>query len=212
MTDLNVIGKVLYTKYARIYEIVGKTYVKNKEGIFYLANDEYPKPVNENFFGCLIISEEEVKDMLNNYDEYKAKYLRLMAEQKEWDRKEREREEREAKEKAERENLYGFDDGKTPMQRGKLLKTLLKEFMYYDYKEDGTRTVKTQSRKDFVIHQLKKGYKPSHEKNVKMYSKRAECGYKLIPNYYTLKLNNSSWDITKTEYDFANYVKEKGIA
>ena len=102
------------------------------------------------------------------------------------------KEEAEQKEKAEREDLLGFDDGKTPMQKGKLLSTLMKTTV---------RNGKSVTRKEDIINRLSEGLRPSiHTKNVNGETKE----YYVFDNG-----DNTSSKITKVEYDFAQYLLSK---
>lgn len=206
----NLIGKILYSKCCELYQVLGTRKIKGKEELYYLCNDEYPKLAREDYFGCLLIPESEMKEMLENQECYKERYERVMLARAEEERKKAERVKREAKEKAERENLYGFDAGKTPMQRGKLLVTLLKSFCYSERDENGNTISKYSTRKDFIINGLKEGRSLEHKKDVKYYKKGG--GYRIVPNSYRLvNADDSFYDITKTEYDFGKYLIENGI-
>jgi len=100
-------------------------------------------------------------------------------------------------------NTYGYTNNLTPLQKGKILKTLNKKFNYY---ENGI--FKTNStRKDFIKSMLEEGYTLEHKTNLNYYTKKGEL--KIKANEYRLTSpDNSFFEITKTEYDYAVYLKE----
>ena len=119
-------------------------------------------------------------------------------------------EERQEKEKQEQEeykynNTYGYIESikLTPMAKGKILKTLNKSFNYYEngvFKNNSTR-------KDFIKAMLEEGYTLEHKTDLKYYTKKGEL--KIKNNEYRLTSpDNSFYEITKTEYDYAIYLKE----
>lgn len=130
----------------------------------------------------------------------------------EFDKKQKElREQEKQKELAkikEYEHTFGYTDNKTPLQKGRILKTLnIKAY----YKENGI-DIGLMTRKDFVYMMLNKGYITEHKKNVTDWVKRSgEWIEKIIPNQYRLSKDDSYYIITKTEYDYANYLLENII-
>jgi len=180
------IGKILLELY---------NYVKvEKIGIaggkeWYFINDKYPEEVtngqyqlwDQNWMDRILSKQEEYKNKLELHK--KA----LIEEEK--------REAEEARYKAEKEDLYGFDDGKNPMQKGKILKCLM---IYNNY------SIGFMTRKDFLMIRLKNGFK---------------LDYKQFTNYktdtkkwcYVLGNENCFTEITKTEYDFAQYLLNNNL-
>lgn len=95
----------------------------------------------------------------------------------------------------ENSNSYlGFTDSKSPMQAGKIEKALEKT---YRYNIDGKYYI--MQRRDAVLFYLRSGEKPfANEYIVNGKSKKEYSMKKPGDNYYFV--------ITKTEYDFANYL------
>lgn len=207
MINTCLFGRVIYTSFGMQKEIVGsKTY--HNLGECYLVNPDYPEPARDDFVGCDIVTEADMRDILSKQPEYIVKYNERLKREAEYkirlELKEKKR--REEEEILERErDLYGFLDGKTPLQCGKIQTILQKKFVYktYNSNEDagGSETAQHQymSRKNFVIHQLKNGYVPKYECGKHMLCKMIDTARSYV--YY----------ITKTEYDFGMYLLDNGI-
>ena len=146
---------------------------------------------------CSIMTTEDIKDLLSKQDKLKEK--KVGREQRE--KEETQKEIQEIRLKQDKENLFGFTDNKTDLQKGKILTTLMKTMLY-----NGNMI----TRKDFVISQLKAGYTPE----IKEYKKRNKGKEGILKAYYVLyNHNNDSWiDVTKTEYDFAKYILSNNIS
>jgi len=143
-----------------------------------------------------IMQDQEIEFYLSKQSKYIECHNRHLEE-------ERQEKEKQEQKQFEYNNTYGFTDNLTPMQKGKILKTLNKSFNYY---ENGI--FKTNStRKDFIKAMLEEGYKLEHKTNLKYYTKKGEL--KIKANEYRLvSPDNSFFEITKTEYDYAVYLKE----
>lgn len=108
---------------------------------------------------------------------------------------------KELAEQLEYENVYGYLDNKTPMQKGKILKTLNVKAHYHN---NGTY-LGHMTRKDFLYKMISEGYTTAHLKDLKYWGKDYEL--KTKSNEYRLVAPDESfYEITKTEFDYANYL------
>jgi hypothetical protein len=93
----------------------------------------------------------------------------------------------------------------TALQKGKVLKVLNKKINYFS----NGKYVNTISRKDFIKNHLENGSNIQHKKNVRTWTKK---GITEKENSFQLVLSDESYyEITKTEFDYANYLLEKVI-
>jgi len=200
MIDKSLFKTIYYTKYGAKYQIISSCFLQGIE--HYTVNDRYPEPEHPKGFGLQIISQEEINNDLLHQDEYEAEHDKREKYDEEQAEKQRLRIEKETKAKAELENLYGFDSGLTPMQRGKLLKVLLKEYRY-----DGI----VMTRKDFLYKNINNGCTVKQVDNVISYygSRWDKKESKPKTEYRLMVENNFSYTITKTEFEFANYLINK---
>ena len=87
------------------------------------------------------------------------------------------------------------------MQKGKILKVLNKKENYYS---EG-KYIGTIAKKDFIKNILDNNGTVEHKKDVRYWNKKSEV--KIKANEYRLVLpDNTFYEITKTEYDFALYL------
>lgn len=171
MISTYLFGQTFYTQFGEKKEIVGsKTY--HDLGECYLVNSNYPEPAREDFAGCDIVTEADMHDILSKQMEYVVKYNERQKREAEYkiqlELKEKKRKEEEAI--LEKEcDLYGFLDGKAPMQCGKIQMVLQKKFVYRIHKPDEDTEchdivqLNYMSRKNFVILQLRNDYLPKCE-------------------------------------------------
>lgn len=134
--------------------------------------------------GCELWTDEDYARYFMVQDKIKQSKIRS-------EERNRQAEETERKlllEKQAQENLYGFDANMTPMQRGKVLKCLLKLLNYQNYG--------VLSRKDYIIKRLRSGSTLRTEQSKKYGAIRML----VFPDGETYT------DLTKTEYDFAEYL------
>lgn len=106
-------------------------------------------------------------------------------------------------------DLYGFTEGKTPLQRGKVKKILDKVYNYTG--------IGIMSRADFIVNRLENGYEPEtgerkvqKRKSVYKYGYHDYEYYIDTETYHQLKQSPYSYDITATEYDYALYLIKNG--
>ena len=207
MIDTHLFGQIFYTRFGMQKEVVGsKTY--QDLGECYLVNPNYPEPARNDFAGCDIVTEADMHDILSKQPEYIVKYKERQKRETEY-KIQLELQEKKRKEEAamlEKEyDLYGFLDGNTPMQCGKIQMVLQKKFVYRIHKSDEDTECcdmvqrSYMSRKNFVIHQLRNGYMPKCENGKYMLCKMIDKARGYV--YY----------ITKTEYDFGMYLLDNGI-
>lgn len=138
-------------------------------------------------------SQEKIKEAIESNRQYQERVDKIA---------------REAEQKrVEKEDLYGFDTNMTDMQRGKVLKTLMKSVA-----ENG----KLMTRKDFIKKHIENGAHTEKKNGVTSFYgskwERKESKPKTEYRLYDAE-ENTFYIITKTEYDFANYIsKLKKIA
>lgn len=171
------IGKTLYDYQHDECEIVG---IFPQDENFYMIKNS----INRNTGSYVLWTDEDYERYFIAQDKIKQSIIRR-AEQ---DKQDKEREQKLLLEKQAEENLYGFDADMTPMQRGKVLKCLLKLLNYQNY---GILT-----RKDYIIKRLQGGSTLKTEESKKYGTIRML----LFPDGETYT------DLTKTEYDFAEYL------
>lgn len=149
----------------------------------YLIKDSVHTGAN----GCYSIrSSEDIDNMLNLQEKLLESCKRSLERRKQ----EEDREEKERQLQAEKENLYGFTDNKSPMQQGKILKSLMASIVYNN---------KVITRKEFVMTLIKEDYIPNIKTYTNWKTEKKKTDYVLE--------KESFYTITKTEYDFANYYK-----
>lgn len=108
----------------------------------------------------------------------------------------------------ENNNSYlGFEYDKPSIQKYRI-KNILDKIFRYNNLSDDLKSLR-MTRKDFVLYLTLNDYIPIYKKDL---CKCIKNEYKYI-NIYTMCSNkdNSYWRITKTEYDFANYLLNKGL-
>lgn len=145
-----------------------------------------------------LMTDEDIERYLSSQEKIKAAIESNRKYQEEVDRKHREAEQK----RIEKEDLYGYDAHMTDMQRGKVLKTLMKSTA-----ENGI----LMTRKDFIKSHIEAG---AHTKQVdgvtSFYGSKWERKESKPKTEYRLydADENSFYIITKTEYDFANYISK----
>ena len=145
-----------------------------------------------------LMTDEDIERYLSSQEKIKAAVESNKRYQEEIDRKEREAEQK----RIEKEDLYGYDANMTDMQRGKVLKTLMKSAV-----ENGM----LMTRKDFIKRHIEAG---AHTKQVdgvtSFYGSKWERKESKPKTEYRLYDTDekSFYIITKTEYDFAQYISK----
>lgn len=178
-------GVKFYNSSMDIYEVLGysdryKGYLLSKNGVM---NGMYD-----------IEQASYIDFMLSKQDKY-------IEDNKRWIEQQQLEKEQEEKEKFEYENVYGYLDNKTPLQKGKILKILNTKT---SYSKDGMN-LGYMARKDFLYKMIREGYEVEHKKDLKYWGKDYEL--KVKANEYRLVAPDKSfYEITKTEYDYANYL------
>lgn len=100
-------------------------------------------------------------------------------------------------------NTYlGYTDNMSPMQKARAENTLDKLI-----RSDG----KVMTQKEWIIHELKKGSKPHIEHNYSYYSHKTGQKTKPKDDYRLITSNDTFYQITKTEYEFAQYILENDL-
>lgn len=100
----------------------------------------------------------------------------------------------------------GFAKDRTPLQRGRITKTLSKKKSYYN----GNDYIGVMSRRNFIFRKVSKGYTPQHKTNLKYWDKWGKQRVK-ANEYRIASPDKSYYVITKTEYEFANYLIENNL-
>jgi hypothetical protein len=152
----------------------------------------------------ILYTEEQINKYLSEQDFIIDKVNKAIESNKKMLEIERqEQEKREAKER-EYNNTYGYADNMSPMAKGKVLKILNKTENYYD----NGKYIGTIVRKDFIKNILESGGNVEHKTNISNWNKKSEVTIKA--NEYRLVLqDNSFYIITKTEYDYSIFLKDK---
>lgn len=192
MLDKNNIGKIFLLPNYEQVQIFNIGIVGNKE--WYYINDNYPKDVGNGF---PLWSESDLNFYESKQEKWKESKIIYEIKQKEYKEKER----IQAEIKKENEYLYNYDANMSPMQKAKVLKCLMKSLVY----DNGVMT-----RKDYVIMKLKQGYTLNIKTFSNAYNRRAKndtTTYRILEH----PTNNTFNDITKTEYDFAEYLLKNNI-
>lgn len=193
MYDENKIGMQFLTLYDGLQEILA--IVDTKIGKRYVTND--PNRGNNRIYGSLY-TDEEMDELLNKQDYFKAKE----EERQKKARENAERERKEAEALAKERDLYGFTDGKTQIQKARITDILMKRYNY-----DG----KIITRKQHIIDNIKQGATVDRKENVISYygSKWNRKESKPKTEYRFYYNDNTYAIITKTEYDFALYMMSR---
>lgn len=178
MTHKENIGKTLLNYQYEECEIMG--IFPQDENLYMVKTPSH----NWERGGCELWTDEDYERYFTAQDEIKQSIIRR-AEQ---DEKDKERKQKLLLEKQAEENLYGFDADMAPMQRGKVLKCLLKLLNYQNYG--------ILSRKDHIIKRLQGG----STLKIKESKRYGTIRMLLFPDGKTYT------DLTKTEYDFAEYL------
>lgn len=125
-------------------------------------------------------------------------YVTHLVEQWEGERKEKEREEQAARERAEYERFHGFTDSMTPMQRGRTVKTLSKQFRYNGVEEGLGIKGGVMSRARHIEQLAEAGCTPRACKDARG---RTAYWIDVAPN--------GGYIVTKTEYEYFKYLVKK---
>ena len=166
---------------------------------FYLVKEA--NMINKDSRSDILLTPEDIIKILDNQNEIKEKIKKAIEYHKKQEKEEVQRKEKEDQKQKEYENVYGFCDKMSPMQKGKILKVLNKTYNYYS---DG-KFIANMSRKDFLKKHIENNNCIKHLKDLKYFTKDGEC--KIKNNEYRLVLkDNTFYEITKTEYNYANYL------
>jgi|GEM_PF-937886 hypothetical protein len=141
------------------------------------------------------------------YEKYRADWYERKEEERRAREEQRRAEEAERERQAaeedarERAKYLGFADDMTPMQFGRLSKTMEKLVR--------TGEFGIQTTRDFIISLVKSGYVPTKKDNVTtFYGSRWDIKESKPRTEYRMNKNSESYKVSKTEYDFAMYLTE----
>lgn len=152
---------------------------------------------DEKYQSYLIRKEDNDTSMLDLWSEEQID--RVMTKQEDMIRFEkqqqelkRQQQEKEQAEQAKYNDVHGYCDNMSQLQRSKVLATLNKPMNH-----NGN----VVARKEWVREQLACGYTPEYKENVNFAGRKTK-------NYYTLSCPDGTWfEVTKTEYDYAVYLQ-----
>lgn len=100
------------------------------------------------------------------------------------------------------DSFLGFTDTKTALQKAKIEKTLSKLYRYQNQVMKG---------KEFILYRLIEGWTPSVIEDYSYFSSKTGQKTKPKNDYRMIKEGLSQYrEISKTEYDFANFIIENG--
>lgn len=178
-------GIKFYDNKMDIYEVLGysehyKGYLLSKNGVL---NGMYDIE-QVAYIDYMLSKQNKIIEHNNNYIE-----------------QQRQEQIKEEQQKIEYENVYGYLDNKTALQKGKILKTLNKKTNYYSNNE----FIGNWTRKEFLYNMIDKGYELEHKTNISYWNKQLEEKIK-ANEYILIASDNSYYEITKTEYDYAIYL------
>lgn len=149
-----------------------------------------------------LMPESRIDEYINDIENIKIRREKnriFLEKQAELERIEKEKQEQEEREY---NNTYGYADKMSPMTKGKVLKILN---THENYCHNG-KSLNFTRRKYYIKEILESGGNVEHKTNLKYWDKRKE-DYRIKENEYRLTTNdNSFYEITKTEYDYALYL------
>ena len=149
----------------------------------------------------ILLTPEQIQEYLDNQEEIIEKNKKAMEYHIKTEEQTELEKQKELQEQAEYENVYGYLNNKTPIQKGRILKILNVKI---SYAKDG-EFLGYLTRKDFLYRMINEGCFIAHKKDINYYGKDGELRVK--PNEYRLVDSDGSfYEITKTEYDYANYL------
>lgn len=133
---------------------------------------------------------------------YLSKQEEILASDKKMQEINQQIKEREEKEKQEYENVYGYCDNMSPMQKAKVLKTLNKSMRHNN---------KTMTRKEFIYNLIQEGYTVRIIDKLQTSQKKVNLERIAYYKYDVPVIENKEgfYTITKTEYNFALYLLNK---
>ncbi len=189
-----LIGITFYDRPASLITVLKKYNDK-----FYLVREEdlIKKEIRED----LLMTEEQIKVILQNQEYIKERVEKALKYHDKMRKQEEDQINKEEEKRKNYENTYGYTDNMSPIQKGKILKVLNKQYNYYDNGE----YIGSYTRKDFIKMMLDKGYTVEYKTNLKYYSKNGELKIK-ANEYRLIDRDNLFYEITKTEYDYAKYL------
>ncbi|HHX69568.1 MAG TPA: hypothetical protein GX708_16170, partial [Gallicola sp.] len=158
---------------------------------------DYDKDNNTNYYQEGLKVREDIKAIRNK--EYQERREKIQKEQEQKEKELAEQKRIEQEEKARENFCNGFTDKLSPMQQQKVANVLNKWYRY----DNGV-----MQRKDNVLVRLRDGWLPKIQEEVKIkLDDNERYGYKEVSKeVYSLSKDNLYLEITKTEYDYANYL------
>ncbi|APR02493.1 hypothetical protein RSJ2_4172 (plasmid) [Clostridium botulinum] len=156
-----------------------------------------------------LMKKEQINKYLDNKSFYDTKLKKHKSYLIKFEEEKKRIEEKERKEKEQYNFCYGFCDRKTDLQKGKILKILNTKMLYRE---------NIMTRKE-IIEFLMKKYKqiaPEEHLNTNRISKKINLEYrklkdKLEYRIYFDKEKSGFLEVTKTEYDYCNYLLENKL-
>lgn len=158
--------------------------------------------IEKNKDNTTLLTESQINEALGNQEYIINLNKEFVNEHIESKRKAEIKRIKELEDQIEYENVYGYLDNVTPLQKGKILKVLNVKAFY----NDNGIFLGHWTRKKFLYEMIKKGYTLEHEINITYWNKKLE--EKTKANEYRLvsPIDNDYYEITKTEFDYTNYL------
>lgn len=189
-----------------VYEGINNTLIKivlvDSEKDLYFIKEDYKLDEEIRVTGLYIHRIEDfTNEIINNQDKIRKDNIRAKEIEAKVLKQEEEQRKQEERERYKENFCNGFTDCFKPILKGRIIKILNKQYRY-----DGV----VRSRKDNVVAYLRDNYLPEEKTvkyTVKEYKNFYERDIDKTKDIYVLINNEGIYlEITKTEYDYANYI------
>ena len=178
------LGKVLYEDEEEKIVVLPYFGGDIKNGLYYLVNEGRP---SSNIYYLSDVETGESEDLKEYIEKLLPMEIERKQARKEWEEKQKE----EAAKRAEYERFHGFTDSMNPMKKGRTVKVLEKRLRYDDFGVL-TRAAWIEAVKELGAHAETATYKGKQEYRI----------------YYNYKEHNVFVVVTKTEFDYLNFLKD----
>lgn len=154
--------------------------------------------------GAILYTKEDIDKYIKGVD-FEADKAKREAKKQEFAEKKQKEAEQKVSEETEYNNDNGFTNGKSSLQKGKILKTLNKEVLYKEI-NNGQPTTSKKAIEELVS----KGYVPEEKTFTKTYKKNGERFERQTNKLVMRNKEGAFFEVNKTEYDYAKYLSDKG--
>lgn len=194
-----------------VYEYINNTLVKvvlidNENGLYFIKED-YKGEQEISLFGLYIWSKKDFEDeIINKQEEIKQNNIKQKEEEKKYQEKIQEEKKQEEKALYIENFCNGFTDTMQPMKKANVINALNKVYMYSDKQY--------RSRKDNTLVYLRNGYLPKIKTKTtykEEYKNGRYIDAEVKKEFFVLDIGSEYLEITKTEYDYANYLLAYGL-